>query len=83
MAKALLYSGLLHASEVKEIEIKVVIVKDGSILVMFNQDRKQRNDGFMYEAPSTYFLMFKKDMSQICQKTADKGIAQFLKNWKI
>ena len=80
---ALVYFGFLHASEVKEIEMKNVIVKDGSILVTFNHDRKLRNEGFKYEVSSPYYPMLKKYVGQICQKTVDKDMVQFLKNWNI
>ena len=80
---ALLYFGLLHASVVKEIEMKDVKVKDGSILVLYNHDRKQRNEGFKYEVPSIYYPMFKKYVVQICQNTFDKGMVHFLKNQNI
>ena len=83
VAIALLYFGLLRGSEVKEITVRDVIVKDSRILVKFMHDRKRRNEGFSYEVPSLYYPMFKKYVGQICQKTVDKGMVQFLKNWNI
>ena len=70
VAIALLYFGLLQASEVKEITVRDVVVKDGSILVAFKHDRKRRNEVFSYEVPSSYYPMFKKYVGQICQKNS-------------
>ena len=40
VAISLLWFGLLHTSEIKEIQVRDVIVKDGSILATFNHNPK-------------------------------------------
>ena len=51
------------------------------IAVKFTHERKQRNNSFTYNIPSTFFSMFKRYMGQICVNTVRSEKVHFLKNW--
>ena len=78
-----MYKGLLRANEVRAIEMEDVDLNHGmkEITVKFTHKRKQRNDGFRYNIPSTFFSMFTRYIGQICMNTVRSGKVQFLKNW--
>ena len=79
---ALLYFDLLRVDEVRAVEMVDVDLNHGmkEITVKFTHKQKQRNDGFRYNIPPTFFSMFKRYMGQICMNTVRSGKVQFLKN---
>ena len=80
---ALLYFGLLRANEVRAIVMTNVDPNHRmkEITVKFTRKQKQRNDGFTYNVPSTFFSMFKRYMGQVCMNWVRSRKVQFLKNW--
>ena len=84
VAVALLYYGLLRATEVPMVEMEDIKIETIGVYkiieVMFKHECKQRNEGFVYYAPTKCFPMFSRYMNEICQDTVAAGNVQF---WKI
>ena len=80
-AVALLYYGLLRATEVQMVEMEDIKIETTGvqkiIKVTFKHERKQRNEGFVYYVPSKFFPCFQMYMNKICQDTVAARNIQF------
>ena len=84
-AVALIYYGLLKATEVQMLEMEDIKVEAIGVCkineVTLKYEHKQRNEGFAYYVPSKFFPIFPRYLNEIYQDTLAAGNVQFLKNW--